>query len=93
MSKFLSKNKFDIVSTALTLGLAALTKKLIDSRYTKATGNPPPKNPEDDNVPLGTVILYTTATAVASVTAKILIRKILTDQWKRMDGELPDHLD
>jgi len=92
MSKYLTKRRFDILSTAITLGMVALTKKVIDNRYTRATGSPPPKNPHDKNLPLSTILIYSAAAAAAGATAEILVRKFLANQWKEFDGELPDYL-
>jgi hypothetical protein len=93
MSKHLTKRRFDILSTAITLGMVALTKKIIDKQYTKATGSLPPKDPSEENVPLATILIYSAATAAAGATAEILVRKFLAKQWKKMDGDLPDYLE
>lgn len=88
----LSENKFEILSVVLSLGVATLAKSAIDNRYEAITGKEAPKNPESEDASLGNVILYTALTAAIGVTAKILVRKYFTKQWKKMDGKVPNHL-
>lgn len=88
----LSKNKFTILSAVLSLGVAALAKAAVDNRYEAVTGDPAPKNPETDEATFGEVVLYTAITAAVGITAKLLVRKFFTNQWKKMDGEVPKHL-
>ncbi|MHA7129836.1 DUF4235 domain-containing protein [Algoriphagus namhaensis] len=88
----LSKNKYQLLSTVLPLAVAALAKSTLDKRYEASTGKPAPKNPETDEATFGQVLLYATITAAVGVSVKLLMRKFLANQWKRMDGELPKHL-
>ncbi|EAZ82832.1 DUF4235 domain-containing protein [Algoriphagus machipongonensis] len=88
----LSKNKFTLLSTLLTVGVAALAKTAVDNRYEKITGKSAPKNPETDDASLGDVILYTAITAAVGMTVKLLVRKFFTKKWKKLDGEVPKHL-
>tara|TARA_R110002020_G_scaffold28672_2_gene91110 strand:+ start:687 stop:962 length:276 start_codon:yes stop_codon:yes gene_type:complete len=88
----LSKNKFSIISALLSVGVAALAKAAVDNRYEAYTGEPAPQNPETDGASIGKVILYTTLTAAIGITAKLIVRKYFTKQWKEMDGEVPRHL-
>jgi len=88
----LSKNKFEILSVVLSLGVATLAKAAVDNRYEAITGKEAPKNPDSEDASLGNVILYTALTAAIGVTAKILVRKYFTKQWKKMDGNVPNHL-
>lgn len=88
----LSKNKFTILSALLSLGVAALAKAAVDNRYEAFTGDPAPKNPETNQASFGEVVLYTAITAAVGITAKLLVRKFFTKQWKKMDGEVPKHL-
>lgn len=90
MSKNLSREKYEMLATLLTMSAAALAKKTIDKGFEAATGKRAPKNPEADDVSLGEVVLYTAATAAVGVAAKIVVRKLLTQQWKKHDGELPE---
>lgn len=92
MGNLLSKNKFKIITGVLALGAAAATKKIIDNRYEHTTGDEPPKNPEDENYNLIDVLIYTSATAVIGAVISVLIRDLVTRQWKNMDGELPTEL-
>jgi hypothetical protein len=89
----LTPKAYNLASVVLVMGLSALAKRTIDSGFHKATGNYPPKNPEQENTSVGTVILYTAATAAAGVAVQILARKLLASQWKKFDGKLPDKLD
>lgn len=93
MSNHFTKENYELVSSILTLGVAALAKQVVDKSFEAGTGRRPPKNPEADDVSLGKVILYTAATAAVGVATKILIRKLLVSQWKKHDGELPEGLD
>ncbi|UZD23559.1 DUF4235 domain-containing protein [Algoriphagus halophytocola] len=88
----LSENKFTILSAALSIGVAALAKAAIANRYQAITGEPAPKNPESKEASFGKVVLYTAITAAVGVSAKILVRKFFTKEWKKMDGDLPRHL-
>lgn len=88
----LSKNKFKILSAALSLGVAALAKAAVDNRYKAITGEPAPKNPETDKASFGKVVLYTALTASIAITAQLFVRKLFTKQWKKMDGKVPRHL-
>ncbi len=88
----LSKTKFQILSALLSLGVAALAKAAVDNRYEAISGKPAPKNPETDEATLVNVILYTAITAAVGVTAKLIVRKYFTKQWKELDGEVPKHL-
>ena len=88
----LSKNKYQILSAVLSIGVAALAKAAVDNRYKAITGKPAPKNPESDHASLGKVVLYTAITAAVGVTAKILVRKFFTKEWKKLDGKVPRHL-
>jgi hypothetical protein len=88
----LSKNNFDLLSTALPLGIAALAKIALDNRYEAATGKAAPRNLDSDEASVAKVIMYTALTAAVGISVKILVRKFLTNQWKKMDGELPDHI-
>jgi hypothetical protein len=88
----LSKTKFQILSALLSLGVAALAKAAVDNRYEAITGKEAPKNPESAEATLGNVILYTAFTAAVGVTAKIIVRKYFTKQWKKVDGNVPKHL-
>lgn len=88
----LSKNNFEIVSTALSLGIATLAKTAVDNRYEAATGKFAPKNPDSDEASFAKVVMYAALTAAVGISVKILVRKLLTNQWKKMDGELPDHI-
>lgn len=93
MSNLLTKGKYKLFSSLLTLGVAALTKKSIDKGYRATTGDAPPKNPEAENASMRNVILYAAVTAAATVTAQILVRKFLTHQWEKENGELPESLE
>ena len=88
----LTKNKFTILSAVLSVGVAALAKAAVDNRYKAITGEPAPKNPESDEATFGRVVLYTAITAAVGISAKMLVRKYFTKQWKKMDGDLPKHL-
>ncbi|MBN7816979.1 DUF4235 domain-containing protein [Algoriphagus pacificus] len=88
----LSKNKFNILSAVLSIGMAALAKSAVDNRYTALTGDPAPKNPESDKASFAEVVVYAAVTAAVGVSAKLLVRKLFTKQWKKMDGEVPRHL-
>ncbi|MBB6328252.1 hypothetical protein FHS59_003895 [Algoriphagus iocasae] len=88
----LSKNKFQILSALLSLGVAALAKAAVDNRYEAITGKPAPKNPETAEASIGNVILYTAISAAIGITAKLVVRKYFTKQWKKVDGEVPKHL-
>lgn len=88
----LSKNKFTILSAALSLGVAAIAKAAFDNRYEAFTGEPAPKNPESDEASLGKIVFYTAITAAIGVTAKLIVRKFFTKKWKKMDGKVPKHL-
>lgn len=88
----LSKNKFTILSAVLSLGVAALAKAAVDNRYEAITGKPAPKNPETHEASFGNVVLYTAITAAVGITAKLIVRKYFTKQWKELDGEVPKHL-
>jgi hypothetical protein len=88
----LSKNNFELVSTALSLGIAALAKIAVDNRYEAATGKSAPKNLDSDEASIAKVIMYAALTATVGISVKFLVRKLLTNQWKKMDGELPDHI-
>ncbi len=88
----LTKNKFQIVSAILSLGVAALAKAAVDNRYEAATGDPAPKNPETDEASFAKIVLYAAITAAVGISAKLLMRKFITKQWKKMDGELPEHI-
>ncbi len=92
MKKLLTKSAFNLLSSLATIGAAALISKSIDKSYEVTTGSAPPKNPEADNAPMRNVILYTALTAAATVTAQILLTRLLTSQWKKHHGELPEHL-
>jgi len=93
MSNNFTKENYELVSSLLTIGAAALAKKAVDMSFEAGTGRRPPKNPEADDVSLTDVIIYTAATAAVGVATKILIRKLLISQWKKHDGELPEGLD
>jgi len=92
MSTKLTKGNYELVSSLLTIGMAALAKKAVDMSFKVSKGKKPPKNPDANNVTLGEVILYTAATAAVGVATKILIRKLLVSQWKKHEGELPEGL-
>lgn len=92
MNKILSKNKFKIVTAVLALGAAAAAKKFIDSRYEHKTGDEPPVNPQDENYNLMDVLIYTSATALIGSVISVLVRDLVTRQWKHMDGDLPSEL-
>lgn len=92
MNNILSKNKFKIVTAVLALGAAAAAKKFIDSRYEHKTGDEPPNNPEDENYNLMDVLIYTSATALIGSVISVLVRDLVTRQWRNMDGELPNEL-
>ncbi len=92
MSNFLSENKFRIITAVVALGAATLAKKLVDNQFERATGDEPPKNPEDKNYKLWDVLLYTSATAVVGAVASVIAREIVTKQWTNADGELPEEL-
>ncbi|PZX59751.1 uncharacterized protein DUF4235 [Algoriphagus ratkowskyi] len=88
----LSKTKFQIISAVLSLSVAALAKAAVDNRYEAVTGDPAPINPESDDATFAKVLLYTSITAAVGISVKLLVRKFLTKQWKKMDGELPEHI-
>ncbi len=92
MSNLLSKNKFKIITAIAALGAAKLAKVLVDKQYERSTGDAPPKNPENENHKLLNVLIYTSATAVVGAVVGVLAREIVTTQWKKVDGELPDEL-
>jgi hypothetical protein len=92
MSNHLSKDNYELMATVLTLGMAALAKKSVDKGFEVTTGRKPPKNPEADGVSLTDAIIYTAATAAVGVAAKIIVRKILAQQWEKHDGELPEEI-
>jgi hypothetical protein len=92
MKKLLTKSAFNLLSSLAMIGAAALISKSIDKGYKVTTGHMPPKNPEADNTPMRNVVLYTAITVAATVTAQILVTKVLTSQWKKHHGELPEHL-
>lgn len=92
MSNLLSKNKFKIVTAVLALGAAAAAKKFVNSRYEHQTGDEPPLNPEDENYNLVDVLIYTSATALIGSVVSVLVRDLVTRQWKNLDGEVPDKL-
>lgn len=88
----LSENKFNVLSGVLSLGIATLAKGFVDNRYESLTGENAPKNPESDEASFAKVVMYAALTAAIGISVKILVRKLLANQWKKMDGELPDHL-
>jgi hypothetical protein len=92
MNDLMTKNHFSLLSSVVPIAAAAITKIGIDKSYEAITGNHPPKNPEADNVSLGNMILYTALTAAAAVTVNIIMRQVLTNQWRKRDGELPEQL-
>ena len=92
MSNLLSKNKFRIINAVVALGAATLAKKLVDSQFERATGDEPPRNPESNNYNLWDVLLYTSATAVVGAVVSVISREIVTNQWSKADGELPEEL-
>ena len=92
MSKFLSENKFEIITAVIALGAATAAKKFVDKQYERSTGDEPPKNPEDKNYNLLDVLLYTSATAVLGAVVSVIAREIVTNRWKKVDGELPKEL-
>ena len=76
----------------LSLGVAKLARSLVDNSYEAATGENAPKNPDSDEASFAKVVIYAALTAAVGIAVKILVRKLFTNQWKRMDGELPDHI-
>ena len=92
MNIILNKNKFKIITAVLALGAATAVKRFIDNRYENQTGDEPPLNPEDENYNLMEVLIYTSATALIGSVVSVLMRDLVTRQWKNLDGELPDEL-
>jgi len=92
MKKNLSKSTFNLLSSLAMFGAAVLISKSIDKVYESATGSNPPKNPEANDASMKNVILYKSLTAATKVAAQILITTLLTSQWKKHEGELPEHL-
>jgi hypothetical protein len=92
MKRILTKKAFGVFSTIVTLAASAIVSKGIDKRYEKRTGQKPPKNPEAGDVSTKQVLIYTAATAAATVAAQIFVRKALTKGWKKANGELPSDL-
>lgn len=88
----LSQNKYNIITGVLSLGVAALAKAFVDNRYEAATGKNAPKNPDSDEDSFAKVVMYAAVTAAVGISVKLLMRKIMTKQWKKMGGKLPDHL-
>lgn len=77
---------WNLYSTVVAVGAAAVTKKAVESAWEFVTGEEPPE-PNDPDVPTGQAIAWVVAVAVGVGLSQVLINRFAAKRWSAFTGE------
>jgi hypothetical protein len=69
-----------------------LTKKVLTTGWEKATGNPPPANPESPDVSWGEALAWAIVSGALVGVARMLATRKAADYYRRSTGHLPPEM-
>ena len=79
---------WNLYSTIVAVGAAAVTKKAVESAWEFVTGEEPPE-PSDPSVPTGQAVAWVVAVAVGAGLSQVLINRFAARRWSTFTGEGP----
>lgn len=78
-----------VLSAGAAIGAGLLTRKLLTTAWTRATGEEPPKNPADPTVGWQQALTWAAATGVGVGVGRVLGRRLAADVWEGLADEAP----
>jgi hypothetical protein len=81
-----------LASLGATAG-TTLARKAVTATWKRATGKPPPDNPEHPDVRWGEAAAWAAVSAAAIALAKLVAQRRVAATWQRASGVLPPGLD
>ena len=83
---------WSIFSVVAALGAATVSRKVLDTAWTAATGRKPPENPADPDVAVAEAVAWAALTGATVQLARMLAQRRAAGYFVRSTGHLPGQL-